>query len=85
MLQIAYQPQNYSGSLLLLRASKRPLLGPFERDLGWGPLVSGGVGVSDFPGGHGQLIEESQHLKIAKVLTDSFDDWSSRSAPPSAC
>jgi thioesterase domain-containing protein len=74
-LYAAYRPQHYRGNLLVLRASKRPLLGPFDRDLGWGRYVTGRVVVENFRGGHGQMVEQAQLLKIAKLLTDSFEEF----------
>jgi acetoacetyl-CoA synthetase len=80
-LQMAYRPRPYQGTVLLLRASKRPLLGPFERDLGWGPFVNGGLVVADFPGDHRQMIAEAPLRTIAGLLTDSFEKFEAARGP----
>jgi amino acid adenylation domain-containing protein len=80
-LQAGYRPKLYHGNLLLLRASKRPLLGPFEYDLGWGQYVDGHIEVADFSGGHGQMIEQAQLAKIAGLLTSAFEGFKVASPP----
>jgi amino acid adenylation domain-containing protein len=77
----AYKPQRYRGDLLVLRASKRPLLGPFAHDLGWGPHVEGRVIVENFSGGHGQMIEQAQLLRVAELLNNSFEGFEAVVAP----
>jgi thioesterase domain-containing protein len=79
-LQNSYRPQPYRGDLLLVRATKRPLFGPFEHDLGWGPYVGGRIVVANFQGDHGRMIAQAQLLKVAELLTGSFEEFESPSA-----
>ena len=73
-LESHYHPQKYGGDVLVIRASKRPLWGPFEHDLGWSDYVSGAVRVGILKGGHSEMLEARQMLTITELLSAGFDD-----------
>jgi amino acid adenylation domain-containing protein len=70
---IRYQPQPYSGSVLLLRATQLPEranLTPVYVDetLGWEKLVTGGVEVCSVSGDHFDLLKEPNVCSLATHL-----------------
>ncbi|RKH00364.1 amino acid adenylation domain-containing protein, partial [Corallococcus sp. CA053C] len=61
----AYVPGPYDGALVLLRAEAGP---EASEDLGWGPLVQGGVTVYAVPGDHFALIRPPHVDALAERL-----------------
>ena len=67
----AYQPQQYPGRLVLLRAAEGPREG-LERDLGWGALASE-VEVLEVPGDHFSLIAPPHVERLAERLRELLE------------
>jgi thioesterase domain-containing protein/acyl carrier protein len=68
-----YVPQPYPGRLLLFRARRRSILGPFQYDLGWGRLVRGGLEIKQMRGTHTSLLTEPYVPVLAHILTETMD------------
>jgi amino acid adenylation domain-containing protein len=82
-LESRYTPQPYDGDVLVIRASKRPLWGPFDHDLGWSEFVTGTVSVGILEGGHSEMLEPRQMEKITHLLSNSFNKLDQPNAPAS--
>jgi amino acid adenylation domain-containing protein len=67
----AYQPQQYPGRLVLLRAAEGPREG-LERDLGWSALASQ-VEVHEVPGDHFSLIAPPHVEQVAERLRELLE------------
>jgi amino acid adenylation domain-containing protein len=62
-----YRPRSWPGTVTLFRASIQP--DPrLPRDLGWSPLVEGGVEVCEVPGNHFDVLGESNIQVLAARL-----------------
>ena len=69
----AYQPQVYSGRIILFRASESTGDGSQKRDMGWGRLTSGEVEVHEVPGDHISMIHEPHVRVLAERLRGYLD------------
>ncbi|HEY0792236.1 MAG TPA: thioesterase domain-containing protein, partial [Chthoniobacterales bacterium] len=65
---LAYRPLPYDGKLTLLRAATQEEGYITEPDLGWGPLVHGGMEVHEVPGTHWDLFSAENVRSLAEVL-----------------
>jgi thioesterase domain-containing protein len=65
---LQYQPQPYSGRILLLRTRGHPLICSFDHQMGWGSLAAGGVDVRICPGDHESILEEENVAYTATQL-----------------
>ena len=54
--------------IVLFRTAFNPLVGPYESDIGWGRLVSGGIIIENMPGNHNDLITESGSPVLGKRM-----------------
>jgi len=66
---IDYRPKPYPGRLTLFRARSRSLLRPHDRDLGWQPLVAGGIDTHSVPGTHLTALREPHVGTLAEQLS----------------
>jgi thioesterase domain-containing protein len=64
----AYRPHIYDGRVMVVKARSRPLLGPFETDLGWRRMVSGAVSVVPVPGSHETFLREPYVRTLAEEI-----------------
>jgi len=72
----AYRERRYSGAMTLLRASEQP---PHRsHDLGWNPLVAGGVDVAIVPGDHYTILQKPNLAVLAGQLRRSLDTQEAR-------
>src|SRR5262249_34674734 len=67
-----YVPKAYPGRVLLFRARRRPLWGPFSHDLGWGKLALGGVEVKNVRGQHVSMAHEPYLSRLASLLREAL-------------
>lgn len=65
---IRYQPQPYSGRVILFRTRGHALRCSFDEQYGWGRLARGGVDVKLMPGGHGNILDEPHVRSVAHAL-----------------
>jgi aspartate racemase len=63
-----YVPTVYPGHVTLFCASKQPAGYHNGRDLGWGKLAAGGVGIHEIPGYHGSIVMEPRVRILAQQL-----------------
>ncbi len=66
-----YVPQPYSGRLLLVRASERPLADG-DANLGWGAVAAGTLDVQELEGNHYSLLQRPQVGTLAAILKVSL-------------
>jgi amino acid adenylation domain-containing protein len=59
-----YQPQAYSGAVVLFRASEKALRGLDETQV-WGQYAAGGLEVHEIDGDHGNILNEPQVRQLA--------------------
>jgi amino acid adenylation domain-containing protein len=73
---IAYQPpaKSYPGPVTLFRTRGHSLFGPFDHDLGWGRLASGGVSIRQIPGFHANILREPHVAPLAAWLARCLDE-----------
>ncbi|HKW01048.1 MAG TPA: amino acid adenylation domain-containing protein [Vicinamibacterales bacterium] len=64
----SYQPHAFDGRVMVVKALARPLLGPFEADLGWRRMVSGPVTVVPVPGSHETFLREPYVRAVAEAI-----------------
>ncbi len=64
----AYRPRGYDGRVMVVRARARPLLGPFDPDLGWQRMVPGAVSVVAVPGSHETFLREPYVRTVAEGI-----------------
>ena len=65
---LQYQPQPYSGRIVLFRTRGHPLICSFDHQMGWGSLAAGGVEVRICPGDHESILEEENVAYAARQL-----------------
>jgi thioesterase domain-containing protein len=65
---LGYQPQPYSGRVVLLRTRGHPLICSFDHQMGWGSFVTDGVTVKICPGDHESILEEENITATAREL-----------------
>lgn len=71
-----YVPAHYPGGVLLVRAAVRPSYpGVVDDDpeMGWGPLVGGGIRLESLPCGHIQMLDRANARALAQVLEPHLD------------
>ena len=64
----AYRPRGYDGRVMVVTARARPLLGPFDPDLGWKRMVAGAVSVVAVPGSHETFLREPYVRTVAEEI-----------------
>lgn len=63
-----YQPQPYSGDVLIIRAEKQPRGWIAGTDLGWNGLLHGNVDFVDLPGHQQNLLHSPNVAQLAEAL-----------------
>lgn len=61
-------PRPYAGRLVLVRSTAQPLGIQYDRTMGWGEVVRGGIDVIECPGRHGAMAADPW----ARVLADKL-------------
>lgn len=69
----AYHPKPYPGKVTLFRATEQPYGIYYDRTLGWGSLVQGGLEIIDIPGHHGSIIREPRVGYLAQNLKECIE------------
>ncbi len=72
-----YQPEPYSGQIVIFRAAERPILPGVRFDdpaLGWGPLALGGIQIRTVPGDHITLLHPPHVSTLAESLCEVLDE-----------
>jgi thioesterase domain-containing protein/acyl carrier protein len=67
-----YIPQAYPGQVTLFRAKSRPLLNPYDPEIGWQQLAPGKVDVRDVPGSHEGMFRKPNVDYLAQQLRNCF-------------
>ncbi len=75
-----YVPQNYPGSVVLFRASERPLGSLNDDYIGWDKLALGGVELYHVSGDHLTLVQGPQTVHLASQLKMSLERAFERNA-----
>jgi thioesterase domain-containing protein len=70
---LQYQPQPYSGQIILFRTRGHPLICSFDREMGWGSFAAGGVVVKTCPGDHESILEQQNVGSVAEKLQSILD------------
>ncbi|MEB3233333.1 MAG: SDR family NAD(P)-dependent oxidoreductase [Leptolyngbyaceae bacterium] len=70
-----YQPEPYSGSALLFRASQQPPGCQSDPTLGWGQVIEGELVIYDVPGVHGEslLYKEESLQPMGEKLRETLN------------
>ena len=68
--EMAYQPKNYSGSAVWIRASERALRGADNPEDDWSRWVRGGVRFVEIEGDHGSIMKEPTVAVFAQRLRE---------------
>jgi thioesterase domain-containing protein len=71
---VNYTPQVYHGSITLFRTRRYSLLGPFDPQMGWGKLASGGIKVREVRGFHANILQPPYVQRLAEQLRASLDE-----------
>jgi amino acid adenylation domain-containing protein len=69
---LAYRPQLYRGSVVVLRARTFRLSFRGTPDLGWAALAQGGIRMHVIPGAHDNILTEPRVSVLAAALVDSL-------------
>ena len=73
MASRSYQPQVYHGRLTLFRVRSLPLMSPYDPELDWGRLTTGGVEVKIVSGHHRSLLQKLHVETLAAQLKAVLD------------
>jgi amino acid adenylation domain-containing protein len=68
--EMAYQPKDYSGSAVWIRASERALRGADNPEDDWSRWVHGGVRIVEIEGDHGSIMKEPTVAVFAERLRE---------------
>jgi aspartate racemase len=78
-----YEPEVYSGQIVLFRASRQPGNKVLDPSLGWAELAGGGVEIIEVPGYHNTILLEPRVRSMAEALKRCLAQ-ASQAEPPSA-
>lgn len=67
-----YKPQPYPGRVTMFRATEQPDL-RLPEDLGWKPLIQGGMEIYQLPGDHDLIFREPNIRVLAKQLRSCLE------------
>ena len=79
---LQYEPREYPGRIVLLRARSQPVFGHHEDDLGWDPLAAEGVECHVVPGNHESILREPYVRRLADTLIRTLGQLRDPTAPP---
>jgi thioesterase domain-containing protein len=71
----SYVPGEYSGNVVLFRATKQPPWIEADRTLGWRNLVKGEIRIYDTPGHHADLVRDPRAKVLAEQLEDALREF----------
>lgn len=73
-----YIPQPYQGQVTLFRTHRHSLFGPFDPNMGWDRLVSGGIEIKEIKGFHANILQEPYVQILAEQLKASLEQAQTR-------
>jgi len=75
-----YRPEPYPGQVTLFKTQRRSLFGPFDLDMGWNNLATGGVEIREVVGFHGNLLLEPDVQNLAEQMRATLDKLTDKHA-----